>query len=495
MEILAKIYSSNWLTYQKFYKKAIILAFAKDGIDVSQCEFHYELIHIEGNTIQKQRHGSTPHSRTIRVYADGQIAYVIGVTNTNFDEDKRSEAESKGAKYVYGVNNYHSNTYLNQGINKILDTYLEEKKQNNRVKLFFYLLDTKQSYCSNLSNIFTYRKLATIGFDVLNIDEVDFSEWRKLGFLYTKGCNIAYQSFNKYLNDTAYISVQNGGNLPAYIKCVEDYDISDDDSDEIVPKVNKYIYTFKGLGAEAYDCFMNMWTLFILAQREQKHLEFLFAPEKYSFRLGQPTPKFTQDVPESIKHLFEAFDIPVEYETTDEIRQQFEREQSQYEKAKASGNPRNQELFRNNIRAKGIQTKCYLCGCEIDTILQAAHLWGVAEIKRASMKTINHALASDDLRDLLCDEEIATEPFYKRYVLANSGDNGVWMCNNHHGLFDGHYFCFNSENGDVIFDITKDEESKAYFEKITTETHLANEVLTERTKAFLRLSARQMVLL
>lgn len=63
------------------------------------------------------------------------------------------------------------------------------------------------------------------------------------------------------------------------------------------------------------------------------------------------------------------------------MRQQINREINQYEISKLKGTIRNQELFKNNLRKKGIQTKCYLCGCEIESILEAAHLWGVAEIK------------------------------------------------------------------------------------------------------------------
>lgn len=36
-----------------------------------------------------------------------------------------------------------------------------------------------------------------------------------------------------------------------------------------------------------------MWALSILAEKEHKKLKFMFAPEKYNFRLGQEVPKFT----------------------------------------------------------------------------------------------------------------------------------------------------------------------------------------------------------
>lgn len=177
--------------------------------------------------------------------------------------------------------------------------------------------------------------------------------------------------------------------------------------------------------------------------------------------------------------------IDVEYESTDEVLQQLERERSQYEKAKSEGRLRNQELFRNNLRAKGIQTKCYLCGCEVESILQAAHLWGVAQIKKASPHKINQAVRDEAMIDVIdSDSKYANEMFYKRYMLANSGSNGVWLCSNHHGMFDAHHFVFNCETGKVL--LTTDALGESYFKALTKNDTLPKEVLTPQTKAFLK---------
>mgnify|MGYP004446691869 CR=1 FL=1 len=503
MDILVKMYSSNWETYKKHYKKAAILALAKDGYKVSASDIRHELIEIPGDTVQKQRHGSTEHSRTMRVYVDGRIKYVIGLSNTNFDEDKRLEAEAakkrlenssplKGdyrteksrAKYVYGYPNYHANTYLNQGINKIMDTYFRERKKNPGVKLFFYLLDTTQSYCSNLSNIMNYRKLATVGLDILNIDQVDKNGWKAINFEYKEGKSIAYSSFNKFLNDITQVSSRNTGNVPSYVKCIEE-EVETDDG-KMIPLVTKYIYTFKGLGAEAYDCFLIMWTLIVLAKKEKKVLEFLFAPEKYNFRIGQEHPRFTQDIPETITKLFEQLEIDVEYESTDEVLQQLEREKSQYEQAKSKGELRNQTMFRNALRAKGLQTKCYLCGCDVESILEAAHLWGVAEIRNATDQRINKAINEPGMEGIIdADSIYSKEIFYKRYMLANSGHNGVWLCSNHHGMFDSHHFIFNSEDGKLII-TTPDSNAQAFLESTIKNKSLEKSILTPQTKTFLK---------
>lgn len=504
MKIVAKIFSSNWETYKKFYKRAVILAYKDVGIKISAQDIDSELEVIPGDTIQRQRHCSTRHSRTIRVYEDGVVRFVIAVSNTNYDEDKRIEAEAakrrietgkplngdilterKRAKYIYNKpdKDYHGNSFLNQGTTKILNTYFECKSKNPNVTLYWYLTDTKDSLIENYTNFFNCRKYATVGIKVLNLDDINPQTWKQFGLEYKSGDSIAYTSFNKFVNDIAFVSSQNRGktNVPSYVKCIECENTEDEDN----PRIEKYIYTFKALGAEAYDCFLIMWTLIILAKKEHKHLEFLFATEQYNFRLGQEHPRFTQNIPSTITKLFAEIGLEVEYESTDEVLQQLEREKNQYEKAKAEKKLRNQELFRNNLRAKGIQTKCYLCGCEVESILQAAHLWGVGQIKEASSQKINQAIRDEALADVIdSDSKYANEIFYKRYMLANSGNNGVWLCSNHHGMFDAHHFIFDCETGKVI--LTTDALGETYFKSLTKNDTLPKEVLTPQTKAFLK---------
>lgn len=221
----------------------------------------------------------------------------------------------------------------------------------------------------------------------------------------------------------------------------------------------QYIYTFKTLGAQSYDNFLAMWTLNTLAEKENRNLKFEFSKEKFNFRLEQPNDnvKWTEDFPDTITRLFEKIGIYIKYESSEEVRQQFNTELVQYEKARRSEKIRNQELFKNNLRAKGLQTKCYLCGCEVEEILEAAHLWGVADIKSSESTKINKVIEIDCMKKLLLDPVHSSEQFYKKYVLANSGDNGIWLCNNHHELFDRNYYCFNSENGKVLLKADSDE--------------------------------------
>jgi hypothetical protein len=69
-----------------------------------------------------------------------------------------------------------------------------------------------------------------------------------------------------------------------------------------------------------------------------------------------------------------------------------------------------------------------LCGCNIPEIIQGAHVWPVSSIKSA-----NHVNYDDKLK------------------YATDGDNGIWLCENHHKLFDRNMILV-SEDGTVKYD-------------------------------------------
>lgn len=482
--VVAQIYSCNKLTYKDIYKDAIALAYLKIGRVIDKNLIKMKIVDLSkgDRSIQQQRAPSGEHCRVIQVYEENKLVFIIGVSNTNYDEDIREERQRTGRNNAYGRDNYHANTYLTQGINKIFERYFELKKENADINLFFYLLDTDKSYPHNKYNLFTYRMLATLGFDILNSEQIDFSSFYEYGFVPNKSCtNLAYSSFNKLMNDKLAISKNNSGNIPAYLKCYENYD------EDGVITTEKYIYVFKVLGAQAYECFLTIWTLYTLALKEGKNIEFELSQEHYGFRIPGREIKTTSDFTTPIKRLFELIGIEIKYKTGDEILQEHNHKISQYERAKANNDLRNQLLFRNNIRKKGILTRCPICGCDIEDALEAAHLWGVSQIKSIHGKTILKILSDTALSKLIDEEHpYKDDIFYKRYVLANSGDNGIWLCRNHHGLFDNNYFCFDSEFGKIVVRCEEQERIKRVLNVETLdEPVLTPDILTDETKIFL----------
>lgn len=76
-------------------------------------------------------------------------------------------------------------------------------------------------------------------------------------------------------------------------------------------------------------------------------------------------------------------------------------------------NLRDPKFVYNLLRKSNGIKKCTLCNCYIESIIQAAHIYPVKDIKKR--------------RDL---------SYEKKLELATDSDNGIWLCENHHKLFD-----------------------------------------------------------
>lgn len=109
-----------------------------------------------------------------------------------------------------------------------------------------------------------------------------------------------------------------------------------------------------------------------------------------------------------------------------------------------------------NLLEKLGEKKCSLCECEIPQIIQGAHIWPVASIKREA--------------GIVIDDKIR---------FATDGDNGLWLCNNHHKLFDVNMLFITAE-GRVKFDSDVESVHAEYLLDVTVSRNLPTEVLTPR---------------
>lgn len=78
--------------------------------------------------------------------------------------------------------------------------------------------------------------------------------------------------------------------------------------------------------------------------------------------------------------------------------------------------------YQYNLFSRLGAKRCALCGCEIPEIIQGAHIWSVSQISR-----------SVDL-----DDET-------KFEHAVSGHNGLWLCQNHHKLFDSNIMLLDND--------------------------------------------------
>jgi len=105
-----------------------------------------------------------------------------------------------------------------------------------------------------------------------------------------------------------------------------------------------------------------------------------------------------------------------------------------------------------NLLSKLGKKKCVFCDCEIPQIIQGAHIWPVSEIKKLKLnddEKIKHAL---------------------------SENNGIWLCENHHKLYDRNIIIIN-ESGEILIRNNIFTSHKEYIEKITIKKTIPREII------------------
>jgi len=154
----------------------------------------------------------------------------------------------------------------------------------------------------------------------------------------------------------------------------------------------------KTYGANKYET-----TLLCLAIRKITP----FKMELYEIKEGN-----LKKLPEEAREVILALGITVI--TSDLVLQ---RDRDEFEKNDGLRSP----TYIYNLLEKLGDKKCSLCECEIPQIIQGAHVWSVSSIKKA--KNINQD---------------------KKLQFSVDGDNGLWLCNNHHKLFDRNILLINN---------------------------------------------------
>ena len=123
-----------------------------------------------------------------------------------------------------------------------------------------------------------------------------------------------------------------------------------------------------------------------------------------------------------------------------------------YEKENSLRSPR----YTYNLFNKLGNKHCALCNCQIPELIQGAHILPVAAIKKM------HGLSLE-----------------QRLNLALDGDNGLWLCENHHKMFDEGMIFFDS-SGRLLVENDIDQRHKRFIDEITTNRKLPSEFLTDR---------------
>lgn len=119
--------------------------------------------------------------------------------------------------------------------------------------------------------------------------------------------------------------------------------------------------------------------------------------------------------------------------------------------------------FIYNLLAKLGPKKCTFCDCEIPELIQGAHIWPVADIKRNNSLTLEQKLEH-----------------------AMDGDNGIWLCENHHKLFDTNLLSL-SLSGQATSSERLDVQAREFISSITSSWQVGNEFINEKLSNYIGL--------
>lgn len=97
--------------------------------------------------------------------------------------------------------------------------------------------------------------------------------------------------------------------------------------------------------------------------------------------------------------------------------------------------------------------RCAFCDCAIPQIVQGAHVWSVSSIKQSGLPL------DDQLRHAL------------------DGHNGLWLCENHHKLFDSGLIMLDRSGG-LHSRTSLSDRDASFLKSVTTKTQLGVEVLS-----------------
>ena len=107
--------------------------------------------------------------------------------------------------------------------------------------------------------------------------------------------------------------------------------------------------------------------------------------------------------------------------------------------------------------------KCTFCDCEIPELIQGAHIWPVSKIKRTNTLSADQKLGH-----------------------AINGDNGIWLCENHHTLFDSDLISIDP-SGAASLKEDLNTRAKEFIRYITSCWQIDDEFINEQVVAYIRL--------
>lgn len=276
---------------------------------------------------------------------------------------------------------------------------------HKRKKLCYYFLN-KQGNVGTDYQVLMYRLMKTVGFEFLNETEA------------LEQTISAFTSIEDIMHTRNANANKNRSNHSTYIT---------------KSSINQFDIYGKTYGANKYETSMMCYALSLLAQKKQKVTLY----EMLEGNLDQ-LPASSLAV---LRRMGNIKVVPTDMQLE---KREFE----------GSNSLRSPSYTRNLLERLGAK-RCALCGCEIPELIQGAHIWPVADIKR-------HATLSME----------------EKIHYAVDGDNGLWLCENHHALFDQGLISIDN-TGKVNYRKHIEPRHIIFMDEITTIKQLPDVLMTD----------------
>ena len=261
-------------------------------------------------------------------------------------------------------------------------------------------------------HLFIYRLLVTAGVEILNIDR------------YYHGSILPYRNVDELIIDRRDNQTSNSSNNSSYVS----------------KNSNKIQIYAKNFGASKYESTLLAVAVSHIADRP---IDLFNICEQDLKRLPQA----------SLSTIAALGNISMHYTSLYLDRREYLEQSDKTVLRSAS-------YIYNLLNRLGIK-RCALCGCEIQEIIQGAHIWGVSQISSSS--------------------EFNDEAKFDHAV---SGHNGLWLCANHHKLFDSNIILFDND-GYVRIKDGLETNDIAFIRNTTFTTSLEARILSDEFREYL----------
>lgn len=317
--------------------------------------------------------------------------------------------------------NIRGRDYQIQSIPTALGIYLQEQAFNKKnSNFYFYFMPFDGNNNTSYMNFF-YRMMKTAHIKFLNAD---------YGLPHT--IITEFESIKDIVTARNDLRSRNSGNQSTYIT----------DEGEFY-----HIYG-KTFGANQKETTLLCISISALADKPIKLFQIL---DNNSNKISeQDTNAINTFVKNNCSQSFEIMDDTLEFDndTSDTVKDKL----------------RSPKFVYNLLNKFNGEKHCALCGCKIDSIIQAAHIFPVADIRKR-----------DDLN------------FEQKFALATDEDNGIRLCENHHKLFDRGLIRF--EEGKLVVSSQIDTDDITFVKQITTIDKIQPRYINERMLAFFDMRA------